>query len=188
MILLLLLLACVEAPGTPDGPGTDPGPDLTPVWSGTQIGEEGDDCPIMTTEDNPDVQDLRAALSLSVQGTFISAWQGEAPLSLDVVPDGSGYTLTDCSDERFPAVQSQVTLQVGELLTVQRSARLSALPFGAQVAHGDLHGELSPGVLPDDAGELVLELLVGEYAGEARWILERPGGAEWALAGSWQTD
>ena len=48
-------------------------------------------------------------------------------------------------------------------------------------------GALDPGELPDDAGQLLLEVPISPpaYTGEARWLLQRATHWEEAPAGTW---
>ncbi len=174
--MVLLLLACIGVPG-------DTG--LLPPWSGTQIGEEGDDCPLTGERSEEEHTALREALALSASGTFRSEWQGEAELLWVIDPSGDSWDLVDCTDEPVQAVDVELTLNAGPLLLLERTVRLTER--GAVLTVVEVEGALSPGELPEDSGQLVLELffLPGEGSGQARWLLERPSGWEEAPAATW---
>ena len=200
MIVLFSLLAC--SPASDTGPSVDTPETNFPTWSGTQIGEEGDelcsyeeapwdesgtDSP-WTPDDLPagtwtgtfydEVSDSRAALNLSITAS------GE-PLAL--VPPKEKDALCDVG-----LLQPvSLTFSAPPLLEVAVDAALIATDhIGVLVTldESELSGELSPGILPDDAGTLVLEVSgykeVG-WSGSTRWILERPSGAEEWWTGSW---
>lgn len=175
---MLLLVACLAGPDT--------GIMEPPVWSGTQIGEEGDDCPDRSAVESEDALDaLRELLSGELAGTFSSTWQGDFDLSLRASADGVGWDLTDCSDETYSAVDTDLLIEGP--FTVNETLRLSERGV---VLNLEDPGQLSPGQLPEDAGTLVLELriLPPSYEGNARWWLERGGDWEMAPAGTWVWD
>lgn len=177
--MVLLLLACLGGPGDTGG---------FPVWGGTQIGEEGDDCPVNAFESADSYEALREVLTVSRTGTFVSAFQGSAELSFTVDPTGLAWDVVDCSEQWSTAVDADVVFE-SELVTIDSTVRLSS-----ELAHvfllPEVDGSLSPGELPEDAGQLYLEMGLAHPfdSGQARWLLERPGGWEEAPAGTWTLD
>lgn len=194
--MLALLLACVA-------PNSDSGISGIPPWQGTQIGEEGD-APCDTERVAWDQEDqapdglsftpaaLRAELSGDFSGTLDSAHQGQADLSLGLVLDGQAWLVSevDCSD-RWLEIDGQVTIDAAPLFSVQAPVSVRSKWLSLELAEGEWEGELSPGALPADAGDLTLKLSAHLSPGEdsaLEWVLQRPEHAEAQRAGTWLLD
>lgn len=199
--MLLTLLACAGGAIETGVPTEVP---ETPVWEGTQIGEEGDTgCPMelsaWSDEDTaPDGSaytpaEFRSLAGGSFSGVLQSAWQGEASLTATFTLDGDAWALTpkleDCAAGM--AVEGTLSLSAEELLDLQAPVTLTVTQtadFSALIAESDLTGDLDPGVLPDDAislSLLILGTLDGDWSGELRWQLYRESAVEEAPAGTW---
>ena len=198
---MLFILAACASPQPPESL-----PEF-PSWSGTQIGEEGDEpaC-TMVGEDWTDEgtappgsdwtpAELRA-LGGDHSGSFQSAWQGEEALAATVTLDGDAQALSDTMALCASAlgIDGTLVLATDTLLSLQIPitviARLdSDVGFQAYADASVLNGELSPGLLPDDA--LALWVVVqgaltdSGWAGELVWELERESRGEASTAGTW---
>ena len=200
----MLMMACLPSSGTP----LDTGP-LFPTWSGTQIGEEGDEACLLEGTDWEDEAsappgseltpaEVRAAMGGDFDGVLLSAWQGEADLSATVALDGPAQALSDSTSGCPSAlgISGTIALTAGSLLVLQApfeltvQGRLGSLE--ALLDEDVLSGDLSPGALPDDAG--ALSLLVqgsssdGVWSGDLEWQLQRSTGTEAAEAASWSAE
>jgi hypothetical protein len=205
-MLIALLLACAGSPSDTGSLDTRP-PDF-PTWSGTQIGEEGDEGCYLEGEPWADEQSappgadftpaaLRESAGGDFSGTLDSAWQGGVDLTATLTLDGEALALTDSLSECPPGLglSGTLTLSAPDLLTLQTPIALVARDtavFSVRLDEDALSGELSPGILPDDAG--ALSLLVpgtfaeGAWSGTLEWWLVLPDGLESAEAGSWSAE
>lgn len=201
--MLFVLLACF-APQPLDS-GAESLPEF-PTWSGTQIGEEGDEACALVSEAWADEDaappgtdwtpsQLRA-LGGDYSGTLQSAWQGDESLSAALTLDGAAQALSDTMEQCASAlsITGSLVLSSDALLSVELPVTVIAR-YGSDVtvlgavADDELLGELSPGLLPDDA--LALSITVygaptgSGWAGELVWELERETGSESSPAGTW---
>jgi len=200
----MLMMACLSSPGTP----LDTGP-LFPTWSGTQIGEEGDEACLLEGTDWEDEAsappgseltpaEVRAAMGGDFDGVLLSAWQGEADLIATVALDGSAQALSDSTDGCPSAlgISGTIELMAGSLIGLQAPIKLTVQGrlgrFEALLDEDVLSGDLSPGILPDDADTLSLLLqgsnTDGAWSGDLEWQLLRSTGTEAAEAASWSAE
>jgi len=200
----MLMMACLSSPGTP----LDTGP-LFPTWSGTQIGEEGDEACLLEGTDWEDEAsappgseltpaEVRAAMGGDFDGVLLSAWQGEADLIATVALDGTAQALSDSTDGCPSAlgISGTIELMAGSLIGLQAPIKLTVQGrlgrFEALLDEDVLSGDLSPGILPDDADTLSLLLqgsnTDGAWSGDLEWQLLRSTGTEAAEAASWSAE
>lgn len=189
--MLLFVLAC-----TPNA--DDSGLLSPPVWSGTQIGEEGDAPCALNMEPwesdqalspgTPTPEELRESLSLGGEGRLESTWQGGAPLSLSVDTESGGILRVSeeigCGTNAWLAVDAHLILDAPALLSLDTWVPLRTPEL--LLTLDDFDGELDPGLLPNDASQLQLRLhgpLDGD--GALTWLLWTQGEQEFAPAGTW---
>ena len=159
---IALWLGCTSGPG-------DTGWGTPPVWSGTQIGEEGDECGFfmesVSDADPAWVARVESALNQQVRGTLTSAWQGQASATLRVQPDNGSLFLMLPADEACggPAllVLLNMWLDAPPLLNeLELSAPVLFDESGGARFEGEIYsdwtGALDPGQLPEDAGDITL--------------------------------
>lgn len=204
--MLILMLACAPDSGAP----LDTGPIIAfPTWSGTQIGEEGDEDCQLEGSDWDDEQsappgsdltpaEVRDELGGALTGVLVSDWQGEADLIATLTLDGAAQALTDSFSGCPPALglSGTLSLSAGELLGLQAPIDLTVQgslgSLGFSLSDEALSGELSPGILPEDAGELSLmvfgSISDGAWSGLMEWHLQRPAGPESAAAATWSAE
>ena len=206
LLVPVLLAACGAPTAKTDASGTTTGVSV-PAWSGTQIGDEGDEgCPLArspwTSELEPDGSDqspaeLRAALATQASGQLQSAWQGAEGAELELVPDGEMFLLEELPtdglscDGRWLEVESQLRLDAGELLHIDAAVLLRSTAVWAELEDGDWWGALSPGTLPEDAHKLLLVLQGTAEPGttmDLHWELERADRWEAAAAAELRLD
>jgi hypothetical protein len=160
---IALWLGCTSAPG-------DSGWGTPPVWSGTQIGEEGDECGYeMTPLDEADpewVSQVESTLSQELQGTLTSAWQGhvDATLSFEPANGSIQYLVPDdgtCGEPTL-LVLMDLRLDAPPLLNhleLSAGAQIRAVNGYAHAETLEWSGALDPGQLPDDAGGIWLDAI-----------------------------
>lgn len=191
--MLVLLLACAP-------PTSDSGISGLPPWQGTQIGEEGDG-PCDTERVAWDQEDqapeglsfspaeLRARLAGDLTGTLETPHQGQAPLDARLVLDGPAWLVqeVDCSDQ-WLELEGQLEVEAAPLLGINTPVSVRSSWVSLTLNEGEWSGDLSPGTLPTDAGDLSLRLSAHLSPGEdsaLEWLLERPEGDEVQRAGGW---
>jgi hypothetical protein len=202
--MLMLILACLPNSGAPIDTGA-----MFPTWSGTQIGEEGDEgCLLEGTDWDDEASappgsgltpaEVRAAMGGEFDGVLVSAWQGETDLIATVTLDGPAQALSDSTFDCPPAlgISGTIDLTAGSLLVLQTPLTLTVQDslgsFAKFLADDALDGDLSPGILPEDAGDLSL-LIAGSstgggWAGQLDWYLQRSTDTEHAEAASWSAE
>ena len=204
--MISLLLACLSSQPIDAEPEPGSIPEF-PTWSGTQIGEEGDEACSLMREDWTDEEiappgtdwtpdELRSQLGGDYSGTFQSAWQGDEALTATVTLDGAAQALYDPMELCAPAMAVDGTLMLSTetLLSLQLPITVIArydrdVGFLDVAEEAALTGALSPGQLPDDALALSIEIQGGltesGWAGELVWTLQRESGTEASPAGTW---
>lgn len=186
---IALWLGCMSAPG-------DSGWGTPPVWSGTQIGEEGDDCGMdVASLDDADpawVDAVRAVLADAPVGALTSTWQGTETAQLSWTHQGLSYLVPDdptCGQPRLEA-RIELHLDAPPLLTWTGRGTAWFQTDAAWIeAEGDAwSGRMDPGQLPQDAGALALHALSTDPSVQTvdlSWRLMRDDGREESPAGAW---
>lgn len=153
---IALWLGCMSAP-------VDSGWGTPPVWSGTQIGEEGDECEMeIVSWDDADpalTERLSSMLNTPTQGSLDSVWQGVTDATMTLTGGGGAYrepTDETCGEpELILPVQLDVS---GPPLLESTASGFVTVRAATAVLDVEFNdpGALDPGVLPDDAGAITL--------------------------------
>ncbi|MFT5679845.1 MAG: hypothetical protein ACI8RZ_000750 [Myxococcota bacterium] len=157
------------------------------VWSDEQSAPPGSD---LTPAE------LRTMAGGDFSGTFASDWQGETDLLATFTLDGAAEALSGDSCAPGMGLSGTLSFSAGDLLLIETPIFLvvqgSLTALSLTFSEADFSGDLSPGILPDDATALTLETMStasdGTWSGRMEWHLERPTGRELAEAATWSAE